>query len=118
MGSTGTFSPDGGSWYIGDYSGNVHAYNEKTGTKEWMASPHKVDGLNHDILGNPARSMNGQTLYVGTKGFIIYGINTANGNTEWTFNSGGAIYSTAVASTDGKLLFFGNDDGNVFALNA
>ena len=126
---------------LGGVHGDCCRYDEQTDSKRWSWHPvpadgveflqderkhtqdHHGDGLNIveggcQIRNSPAISKNGETVYITTTSFNVYAINTATGLSEWNFDSGDVIASAATLSKDGKLLYFGNDNGDIFAINA
>jgi outer membrane protein assembly factor BamB len=58
----------------------------------------------------------GNRIYVGDYDGTVYGLNSATGHTEWTFQAGGAVKG-AIAYDRGRL-FFGAYDGRLYALRA
>jgi outer membrane protein assembly factor BamB len=58
----------------------------------------------------------GRTVYVGDWRGKVYALNTRNGHTRWTFQTGGAV-KDGMAYAGGRL-YFGSYDSHVYSLNA
>lgn len=56
------------------------------------------------------------TMFLGGFDGNMYAVNASNGQTSWTFPTGGSINSTA--ATDAGIVVFGSDDSNVYAVDA
>ena len=56
------------------------------------------------------------TVYVGCLDHKMYAINK-NGTKKWSFTTYGRIGSSPALSSNGATLYFGSEDGNIYALN-
>ena len=70
----------------------------------------------------PAISNDGAKLFVGGGGqglndSNVYAIKSTTGHTLWQYNTGGAVKSSPVLSTDGASVYVGSDDTNMYALS-
>merc|ERR1712153_78713 len=61
-------------------------------------------------------SSDGQTVFVGSEDEFVYALKTADGSVIWqNYIARGALVLNAPAlSPDGKVLYIGSDDGNVY----
>lgn len=89
----------------GKYS--LVAIDLNTGKRRWKKSLG-------DIEASPV--LHKLNVYIGTLERKFHSVNAVTGNTNWSFETGKAIRSTA-AYKDGTIVF-GCDDGFVYALNA
>jgi outer membrane protein assembly factor BamB len=56
-------------------------------------------------------------VYLGDLDGLMHCVSADKGQKVWTFDSGGAIHASANATADGKVILFGNDNAQVFALD-
>jgi uncharacterized repeat protein (TIGR01451 family) len=88
------------------------------GTPQWTRSD-----FGHKYLDGTALSADGSTLYYADSG-VVYGLNTANGNTLWSNTIAGTdegFGGSPVLSGDGILYIMGdtpNSNNNVYAVSA
>jgi outer membrane protein assembly factor BamB len=61
--------------------------------------------LLEEVEGSPALSGDGTTVYIGCADGRLYALDTANGNTRWTFDTGrsSAIYCAPAVAADGTI---------------
>ena len=83
-----------------------------TGKEKWRFKT----GLS--VESTPAVSADGLSLYVGSSDTYLYCLNTATGQTKWSYKTGGAVSGgSPVLSSDNKMVYFASWDYNVYALN-
>lgn len=104
----------GDTVYVGDASDTLHAINLADGKVRWTykiksgfeTTPLVLDGH----------------VYLGDMEGLMHCVSADKGTKVWTFDSGVGIHSSAnvAAASDGKgkLILFGNDGAQVFALDA
>jgi outer membrane protein assembly factor BamB len=112
----------GGKLYSGADDGNIYCLDAVTGDQIWKKD---IDGTYHGELEYPfagqwmVRSspiIVGNRLYVGALDGKVYCLNTADGNTVWTFQTGNAIGGSA-AYYNG-VIYIASVDMFLYALNA
>ena len=105
--------------YVGDWSGRVYAFAERTGKLWWTAQLHG------EVKGGVAVA--GRSVYVADYSSHVYALNAANGKLRWQasaqprLGSTGRFYATPsvaygrvyVGATDGKVYSFGAASGNL-----
>ena len=109
----------GGLVYVGDWRGNVYAFNARTGSKRWMFSTGgKVKG---------GVALSGRRLYVGSYDGHLYALNARTGRQIWRASAQarlgptGTFYATPAAaygrvyigSTDHKVYSYGATSGKL-----
>jgi outer membrane protein assembly factor BamB len=109
----------GGKVYLGDWSGKVYAFAERTGKLLWSATLHgQVKG---------GLSASGRRLFVGDYSGHVYALDAGTGRIVWQasaqprFGSTGTFYATPavaygrvyIGSTDGKMYSFGAASGDL-----
>lgn len=109
--SAPTIGPDG-SVYFGSWDGFLYAVDGQTGSLKWKYETGAF------IIASPAVGPDG-TVYVGSNDTFLYALN-ADGSLKWFSDSIGSyspINSSPVLNSSGDTVYFGNDSGEVFALN-
>jgi outer membrane protein assembly factor BamB len=105
--------------YVGDWSGRLYAFAERTGKLWWTAQLHG------EVKGGVA--VVGQSVYAADYSSHVYALNAANGKIRWEagaqprFGSTGRFYATPsvaygrvyVGATDGKVYSFGAATGDL-----
>jgi len=105
---------DNGKLYVGSSSGYAYCLNATTGAKLWE---NQITSTGQ-VTSGPVVS-NGKA-YFGTTDNFIFALHADTGLNAWSpgpgkFTVGGPIYSSL--TLDGDLLYFGCDDGKLYALN-
>ncbi len=106
----GTPAVMGDRMYIGTISGYMYCMNVTNGGKIWeyqITQPGQIQTI-------PAVA-NGK-VYFGTTNNYLYALDAITGLYVWRWTAGGAIYYSSPA-VDGTWIYFGCDDGKVYALN-
>jgi outer membrane protein assembly factor BamB len=104
----------GGIVYVGDWRGNVHAFDARTGRKRWSV---RVGG---QVKAGVAIS--GQRLYVGAYDGRLYAFHARTGRRFWRSSAQdrlggrGTFYSTPAVAY-GRV-YIGNTDGKVYSYGA
>jgi outer membrane protein assembly factor BamB len=98
--------------YIAGYNGQVKAYNSDTLAVRWV---YPREGYLKPIVGGLVSD--GDKLYIGDSGGIIYALDAATGDPLWqaSFAAGDEIWSTPAVS--GGVLYVGSFDKKLYALN-
>jgi len=98
----------GGMVYAGSSDGRfIHAVDVESGEEVWRLETPSI------VWSSPA--IVGDVLYVGDGSGRIHAIDRATGAERWSYRVGHRILSSPVPSTDGTL-YFGSDDGGIYAL--
>lgn len=108
--SSPTIGADG-TLYAGAQDGNVYAINGSTGDVLWTF------GTGGAIESSPALSGDKTILYIGSGDKNMYAIRIKDHTQVWSFPTNGSIKSSPAVDSSGNL-YFGSDDGNVYALNS
>ncbi|MEX0322117.1 MAG: PQQ-binding-like beta-propeller repeat protein [Puniceicoccaceae bacterium] len=113
---------DDGTVYIGCWDNNLYALDGETGQQVW-ASPFPTEGL---IVASPAIGTDG-TIYIGSYDGYLYAINP-DGTEKWKYEPTlgfnfpvldlSPINGSPVLSHDENTVYFGNDNGSLYAINA
>ena len=93
----------------------LHALDLETGNQRWNAS------LNGSCWASPlaVRTTNGAELaVVGSEDGSVYAYDSADGKLAWRVQTGGPVFSSAVAAAGSSTLFVGSWDGFMYALDA
>jgi outer membrane protein assembly factor BamB len=100
-----------GTIYVGSDSTNFYALNPD-GTQKW-----RLD--RNGAWYSPTVAPSGR-IYVGSGPTEnrLYAINPDNGSVQWTFPTGGAVTTKPAVSSNGAHIYFGSDDGYVYAVNS
>lgn len=93
--------------YIGDNSGTVAAYSQKTGQMIWS---YQTGGA---VIGSP--TINGNNLYVGSTDGKVYAFQLSSGKKLWEYQTSGAVVAQPLV-TEG-LVLIGSSDYNFYALD-
>jgi eukaryotic-like serine/threonine-protein kinase len=97
--------------FIAGYNGKIFAYDAKTLQQRWV---YPVEGNLAPIVSTIAIS--GDMLYFGCTDFNLYALDTATGNLEWKFATGGEIWSSPVI--DNNTVFISSFDKKIYAVDA
>ncbi|HEY7120062.1 MAG TPA: PQQ-binding-like beta-propeller repeat protein [Tepidisphaeraceae bacterium] len=100
----------GDTAYVADSAGTLHAINLADGKARWT---YKTEGG----FATTPLVLNGK-IYLGDLDGFLHCIAADKGTKLWTFDSQGSIHSSANVSPDGKTIVFGNDNADVFAVDA
>ena len=109
--------PNGTIYFGGSADGVLYALDPATGTNKWTYS---ISG-NGVFWTTPAIGPDG-AIYIGSEKVMnndtpyLYCINT-NGTLRWRYAPASPIYSSAAISQDGATIYFGSDDGKLYALS-
>ncbi|WP_430809951.1 MULTISPECIES: PQQ-binding-like beta-propeller repeat protein [unclassified Carboxylicivirga] len=100
---------DDGSIYIGDYNGDLFAFNPD-GSQKWKATYKRFK------YASPAIGADG-TIYIGggDKDNYFRAISPIDGNLKWEFEAVGKVRSTPAIDSDGIIYF--SDYNTLYALN-
>ncbi|NDV62042.1 PQQ-like beta-propeller repeat protein [Puniceicoccales bacterium CK1056] len=110
--SSPTIAPDG-TVYVGSWDNFLYAINGKNGSLIWK---FETGGL---IIASPAISPDG-TIYLASNDSFLYAVNP-DGTQKWVseaVDSYSPINSSPVLNQEGDTLYFGNEEGELFALDA
>ena len=77
------------------------------GTEKWQE--YTGGGLSSPVIADTV-------IYVGSKYYGLYALSAASGAEIWNFDEGGDDCSSPLIGSDG-LIYFGSDDGKIYALN-
>jgi outer membrane protein assembly factor BamB len=108
--------PDGTIYFGGSADGVLYALDPVTGTNKWMYSISS--GV---FYSSPAIGSDG-TIYIGSYPVqkndtpYLYAFNT-NGTLRWHYMPPNGIFSSPAISQDGATIYFGCDDGKMYALS-
>jgi outer membrane protein assembly factor BamB len=101
----------GDTAYVADSNGALHALALADGKERWT---YKSEGG----FATTPLVLSGK-VYLGDLDGLLHCISADKGQKLWTFDSGGnSIHSSANAAPDGKLICFGNDGADVYAVDA
>ncbi len=116
-----TSSPavDPESLFFGSRDGHLYAVDRRSGTRRWRFG-HKVVSVPGSpevgwVVGSPAVA-GGLVLVGSSDGKFFNAVRAESGEEAWRFPTNDRVFSSG-AVADG-LVFFGCDDGHVFALDA
>ena len=100
-----------GTIYVGSDSTNFYALNPD-GTQKWLLD-------RNGAWYSPTVAPSGR-IYVGSGSpeNRLFAINPDTGAVIWTFPTGGAVTTKPAVSSDGSAIYFGSDDGYVYAVNS
>lgn len=110
--SNPVFSPDGGTMYIptSNKKGDLFAIDVMSGNVKWVYTISNV------TYGGGAAVGNDGTIYQGDQKGVIYAI-TSNGDTKWTYKTGGKIEGFPAITSD-NILYIGAGESATSSLYA
>ena len=97
--------------YLASMDHSIYSINPETGQVYWNTGE-----LGGALVGTPAISEDGKTLYVGTFGNEMIAISAENGNVIWRAPTDGWVWSGPALHSD--RLYFGDLNGYFYALDA
>lgn len=101
---------DDGTVYVGDYNGDLVAFNSD-GSQKW-----KVDLGKRVKYSSPAIAADG-TIYVGMEDDdILHAVNPGDGTIKWSFSVGHDIRATPVVDSHG-IIYVASADDYFYAIN-
>ena len=100
-----------GTIFVGSGSTNFYALNPD-GTQKWLLD-------RNGAWYSPTVAPSGR-IYVGSgpPENRLFAINPDTGAVIWTFPTGGAVTTKPAVRSDGSAIYFGSDDGYVYAVNS
>jgi outer membrane protein assembly factor BamB len=108
-----------GTVYVGSFDSNFYAFDPLTGRTRW-----KFKTNDHIYSSAALLEMNDhtQSIFFGSTDGILYALNP-DGDLCWEFDTGAPIRSSPVIGRspqgeEGSIIYFGNGDGKLFALDA
>jgi outer membrane protein assembly factor BamB len=96
--------------YVADGKGVLHALNLSDGKSRWTYKSEGGFATTPLVLDNK--------VYLGDLDGLLHCISADKGEKIWTFDSGGGIHSSPNISPDRKMILFGNDSAQIFAVDA
>jgi len=105
--------------FVGSRDAHLYAVDRKTGSKRWRFG-HKIDSMEGTpevswVLGSPA--LTGGLVLVGSSdGRFFDALREGSGEEIWRFRTPGNVLSSGTVA--GGAVFFGCEDGHLFALDA
>ncbi len=112
---------DDGTIYIGCWDNNLYALDGDTGLPVWP-EPFQTEGL---IVASPCIGPDG-TIYIGSYDGYLYAVRP-DGTQKWRYEPTlgfsfpvidlGPINGSPVLDGSGDYVYFGNDNGNLYAVN-
>ena len=105
--------------FVGSRDAHLYAVDRRTGEKRWRFG-HKIDYLEGApevswVLGSPAL-WNGLVLVGSSDGRFFDALREGTGEEVWRFRTPGNVLSSGTVA--GGIVFFGCEDGHLFALDA
>jgi uncharacterized repeat protein (TIGR01451 family) len=105
--------------YIATHGGEVHAVEAVDGEQRWVQTLREGD-IADELRSSPAFSSSGK-LYIGSMNGRLYALDGNDGGIIWRFPvSGqaalGPIESSPALDEGREQIYFGSDDGNVYAV--
>ena len=100
----------GNTAYVADGKGTLYALNLSDGGARWTYKTEAGFATTPLVLNN--------RVYLGDLEGILHCISADKGEKIWVFDSGGGIHSSPNVTPDGKMILFGNDSAQVFAVDA
>jgi outer membrane protein assembly factor BamB len=117
-----------GMVFVGGHDGNLYAIDTKTGKQVWMsdflteAPPDRPNfpGQRARVTNTKARpsdlASDGETLFLSVfDQSRVVAVNATSGKQLWSFQAGGWVYGSAVASD--RYVFFGSQDKSFYCLD-
>ena len=105
----------GGTLYVMDTTGTVHAFDAATGGKRWSAGFGNTDKNAARIVFGGGVSVDGAMLYATNGAGDIAAMNAANGSIVWKKRPGGPLRGAPAVS--GGSVYAMSQDNQLFALN-
>src|SRR3954465_4071588 len=96
--------------YVADSNGVLHALSLADGKPRWTYKSEGGFATTPLVLKD--------RIYLGDLDGLLHCIAADKGTKMWTFESDGSIHSSANISPDGKVVVFGNDNGDIFGVDA
>jgi len=96
--------------YVADANGTLHALNLADGKARWTYKSPGGFATTPLVLGN--------RIYLGDLDGLLHCVDAGTGTKIWTFDAEGGIHSSPNVTPDGKLILFGTDSAQVFAVDA
>jgi outer membrane protein assembly factor BamB len=96
-----------GNIFFGNAGAKVYGVDIKTGQERWRT---EVGG---PISSSPTLT-DSHLLYIGSADRCLYVLDVESGVERWKFKTEGAVNSAAVVH--GEVVFFGSDDGHLYAV--
>ena len=84
---------------------------DQSGNLKW-----NIQKNGQEIFSSPALSSDESTLYIGI-GSQLVAFDAATGSENWSFNTGGPVYSSPSVSSDGNI-YVGSFDGKLYSIDA
>ncbi len=97
--------------YIPSMDHSLYAVNAQSGTQEW-----KSEKFGGSIVGTPAISPDGMTIYVGTFGNQVLAISSSDGSVIWEALTDNYVWGGPVLS--GERLYATDQSGMVYSIDA
>lgn len=109
--STPALAQDG-TIFFGSRAADSRVYAlDQSGNLKW-----NIQKTGQEILSSPALSSDESTLYIGI-GSQLVAFDAATGSENWSFNTGGPVYSSPSVSSDGNI-YVGSFDGKLYSIDA
>ncbi len=94
--------------YVGSAGGDVAAVDATDGTREWA-----FEGVAGGFAASP--TVAGDTVLIGGRDGVFYGLNRTTGKERWRLQTGGPIRNTAAVA--GDRVVFVSDDMHAYAVD-
>ena len=107
----GTPAVANGLVYVGDYNGNVYAFDATVSGETSWKYKFETGGA---IVGSPVVA--GDTVYIGSTDGKLYALPLDLREPKWTFPTKDKIWSTPVV--EGNVVYIGSSDHNLYAIDA
>ncbi|WP_251328975.1 PQQ-binding-like beta-propeller repeat protein [Haloplanus pelagicus] len=104
----GPIALDDGSAFFGSWDEHVYRVALDDGTREWAVETGDM------VMSGPAVETTTDTVYVGSHDSRLHALDTATGDTRWTFDTGGSIIGCPTVAGDHVLV--GSYDRTCYAL--
>jgi len=109
---------DGGSVYVGTYSGRMYALSTATGARRWS---YPEDGNIGAVVGSPVVA--DETIYISTSDGMVYALYIGNGDVRWQDRLewkseplADKLWTSPTVMDD--TLYVSTFDGHIYALSA
>ena len=105
--------------FVGSRDAHLYAVDRRSGRQRWSVA-HKIDYMKGEpavswVLGSPAFS-EGRVFVGSSDGRFFHAVRSDTGEEVWRFKTPKNVLSSAALS--GGQLFFGGEEGHLFALDA